>query len=91
MDTIAPYVDLLTGKKTRNLFRRPSQSVRLDFAFEHDDDVKSAAIILRALGAQLRAAGRRPRNYEAVLLARLEWARAQQRLNAGVQLKEGEL
>ena len=83
-------MDTTTPRKQRRVFPHVGHSVYLTFAFEHDDDVKSAAIILRDLAAALRVAGKERKAPSAVVLARQEWERAQRRLEQGVRYKEGD-
>ena len=85
--TITPYMELLRGPRRSRALRNVSPAMSLTFHFENDDDAKSAAIIMRNLARALRLAADQPWNWQAVLYARLEMARAQQRLNAGVQYK----
>jgi len=65
----------------------PGVSVYLDFNFKHDDDVKSASIILRDISKQLRQTVKERLAFESVLEARKNIAQAQIRLRQGVQFK----
>ncbi len=90
--SIAPYLSLLTGRDAPQSLRRGniSPGMYLLFHFEHDDDAKSAAIVVRDLARRMRECADMTNGVQAKLFARLEMARAQQRLDQGVQYRQPE-